>query len=126
MRNAYHTHRQLRNEDEKGVHWCYMMLHHAFVFCFSYTTRARHKTRDDHSALASSPPSALAFFFAFLLSRKGFVRSSFSSGSSSDFSDLTSSGLNHTGGCVISAGPPGRRAIVKWNAATNVFAGVKL
>lgn len=49
-----------------------------------------------------------------------------SSASSSFFSDFTISGLNHVGGWVINDGPPGRSAIVKWNAATKVFAGVKL
>ena len=67
----------------------------------------------------SALPSA--FFFAFLFSRNGFVRSSRSSGSSSDFSDLTSSGLYQTGGWVINAGPAGSNAIVKWNPATKVF-----
>lgn len=50
--------------------------------------------------------------------------SSLSSASSSSFSDLTSSGLYHTGGLVIRAGPAGRRAMVKWKAATKVPDGV--
>lgn len=75
----------------------------------------------------SSDPSvlALAAFFAFFLSsRRGLLMSSLSSASSNCFSLLTSSGLYHTGDWVISAGPAGRRAIVKWKAATKVPAGV--
>jgi hypothetical protein len=71
------------------------------------------------------PPSFFALFF-FLGSRSGLVSSSFSSGSSSSFSLFTFSGEYQTGGCEISEGPAGSRAIVKWNAATNVPAGVIL
>ena len=112
------------NEKSFDATWCYMTH---LRFCSSYTTRASrpHEGMHDHSAFASSP-STFAFFFAFLFSRRGFVRSSLNSASSNDFSDLTSSGLYHTGGEVIIAGPPGRSAIVKWNAATKVFTGVKL
>lgn len=79
------------------------------------------------SSSPSPSPSALVCFFLFFLSSLSFlVTSSFSSSSSSSLSVLTSSDLYQTGGCVISAGPAGSSAIVKWNAATNVFAGVKL
>lgn len=68
--------------------------------------------------------SAAAFFFLTFFSRRGFASSSLSSSSSSSFSVLTSSGLYHDGGEVSRRGPAGSRAIVKWNPATNVFAGV--
>jgi hypothetical protein len=70
--------------------------------------------------------SASVFFLLFLLSLSFLVDNSLSSSSSSSFSVRTSSGLYHTGGCVSNAGPPESSAIVKWNAATNVFGGVYL
>ena len=85
-----------------------MMLHDVFVFCYTsvvlvltprVTAPAALYEEVKHLYSLVSPFSAFAFFFAFLLSRRGFARSSLSSVSSSDFSDLTSSGLNHTGGC---------------------------
>lgn len=118
------------------------MLHDALVFCTSFSCACSWNYNNSYSNAVcfakllirtllqlqeltySAFAAAAAAFFAFLFSRRGFVRSSFSSASSSDFSDLTSSGLYHTGGLVISAGPPGSSAIVKWNAATYVFTGV--
>jgi hypothetical protein len=77
---------------------------------------------------ASSPPSALAFFFLlFLFSRRFLARSALNSSSlSSSLSVLTSSGLYQTGGCVISVGPAGKSAIVKWKPATKVWGAVYL
>ena len=83
--------------------------------------------RDFHNHFPSASPSpAAAFFFCFFVSLSFLVSSSLRSSSSSSFSVRTSSGLYHTGGCASNEGPPGSRAIVKWNAPTNVFGGVYL
>lgn len=76
------------------------------------------------SALTSSDSPFFLFFF--LLSLSFFESTSFSSASSSSFSVLSFSGLYQTGGCEMRDGPAGSSAIVKWNAATYVFAGVYL
>lgn len=76
-----------------------------------------------HSQAATS---ASVFFPFFLDSRRAFVTKGLSSSSSSVFSDFTSSGLYQIGGWVISNGPAGKRATVKWNPATKVLAGVYL
>jgi len=82
---------------------------------------------DFHSSLASSPPSALALFFLlFLFSRRFLANNALYSSSSSSFVVWTSSGLYQIGGWVMRAGPPASSAIVKWNPATKVFAGVYL
>lgn len=94
-----------------------------FQFCV-------HSKPTNHSSLTSSAPSApsalAAFFLPFLLARRFLARSAFNSSSSSSFSVFTSSGLYQIGGWVMSVGPPGRSAMVKWNAATKVLAGVNL
>ena len=77
-----------------------------------------------YSSAGVASPSVFFFLFFFLSSRNFFVNSVLSSSSSSSFSVLTSSGLYHIGACVINDGPPGSSAIVKWKAATKVFAGV--
>ena len=78
---------------------------------------------DIHFASTASPS---AFFDFFLGSRSALVTNSLSSWSSKVLSDLTNSGLYHNGGWVSNSGPAGRRAMVKWNAATKVFDGVYL
>lgn len=78
----------------------------------------------NHFASSSFASPFTFFFLSFLLSRSFFVSSSFSSSSSSSFSVFTKSGLYQTGGWVRRDGPPASNAIVKWKAATKVFAGV--
>jgi len=105
------------------------------LVCYAKSVR---KTREGFDAVryeyiysavspAASADSASAFVFFFLLflfSRRFLNSSALSSSSSSSFSVFTNSGLYQIGGCVMSEGPPGNKAIVKWNAATNVLLGV--
>ena len=79
-----------------------------------------------HSAGVSPSAFFAAFFLVFLFSLSARVKRVFNSSSSTSFSVLMSSGLYQTGGWLIKDGPPGKRAMVKWNPATNVFDGVYL
>ena len=75
---------------------------------------------------SSSPSAVVVFFFLGFFSLSGRTTNVFRSSSSSSLLVFSFSGLYHTGGWVISHGPPGRIAIVKWKAATTVPAGVYL